>query len=178
MNSGESTLSADSSLSKEGRASGNSNSSTGANNGTSVSNSVTEQERELARDAQAEYNKGDFVACYNLLGMLEALRPQDLKVTHNQIIVDYYRSSDPRKIEILRKSLNAICMPAPTHATTGAATGVEPEDVEKSVLRYNQAVILYHSRQYQAALDIVNSLFALIEPMGKISLLLDVIVIN
>lgn len=123
-----------------------------------AANTVSEQERELAREAQLEYTRANYQACYSLLSKLEALRPQDLKVTHNKIVLDYCRSSEPSKHEVLRKSLNAICP---------LAAAAEPEDVDRSVLRYNQAVIFYHSRQYQAALEIVNNLFALIEPMGK-----------
>ncbi|XP_011494326.1 PREDICTED: CCR4-NOT transcription complex subunit 10-B [Ceratosolen solmsi marchali] len=126
-------------------------------------NAVTDQERELAREAQVEYLKADFSTCSNLLGKLELLRPQDLKITHNKIIVDYYKSNDYRRTEILKKSLKAIALAT----VTIVSQTQEADDIEKSVLRYNQAVILYHSRQYLAALEIINSLFALIEPMEE-----------
>lgn len=128
------------------------------------SNAVSDQERELAREAQLEYSRANYQACYNLLSKLEALRPQDLKVTHNKIILDYCKSHEPSRTEVLRKSLNAVC---PLTTATGTTTG-DAEDVDRSVLRYNQAVIFYHSRQYQAALEIVNNLFSLIEPMGRV----------
>lgn len=126
---------------------------------SSPNNVVSEQERELARLSHEEYSKRDYQSCAASLAKLEVLRPQDFKVTHNKIIMDYHKSSDPRKTEILKKSLNAIC------AQGGSSQ--DSEDIEKSVSRYNQAVILYHSRQYQAALEIVNSLFSLSEQMGK-----------
>lgn len=125
-------------------------------------NLVSEQESSLAREAQNEYIKGDFVACANLLEKLELLRPQDLKVTHNKIVLDYCKSTETTRIEVLRKSLNAIGVQGAVATKTA-----DSEDVDRSVLRYNQAVILYHMGQYQAALEIVNSLFAIIEPMGK-----------
>ena len=40
------------------------------------------------------------------------------------------------------------------------------EDVDHSVLYYNQAVILYHLRQYKAATKVLNKLFQFIEPLG------------
>lgn len=127
----------------------------------SSNNAVSDQERELAHSAHEEYSKCDYQSCAASLAKLEVLRPHDFKVTHNKIIMDYYKSNDAKKTEILKKSLNAIC---------GQGGNLpENEDIEKSVSRYNQAVILYHSRQYQAALEIVNSLFNLSEQMGKFS---------
>ena len=41
------------------------------------------------------------------------------------------------------------------------------EDVDHSVLYYNQAVILYHLRQYKAATKVLDKLFQFIEPLGK-----------
>ena len=40
------------------------------------------------------------------------------------------------------------------------------EDVDHSVLYYNQAVILYHLRQYKAATKVLDKLFQFIEPLG------------
>ena len=41
------------------------------------------------------------------------------------------------------------------------------EDVEHCVIYYNQAVLLYHLKQYSAALKIMHKIFSFIEPMGK-----------
>lgn len=41
------------------------------------------------------------------------------------------------------------------------------EDVEHCVIYYNQAVLLYHLKQYGAALKIMHKIFSFIEPMGK-----------
>ena len=41
------------------------------------------------------------------------------------------------------------------------------EDVEHCVIYYNQAVLLYHLKQYSAALKIMQKIFSFIEPMGK-----------
>lgn len=42
------------------------------------------------------------------------------------------------------------------------------DDVENSMLYYNQAVILYHLRQYTEAIIIGEKLYQFIEPFGKI----------
>ena len=41
------------------------------------------------------------------------------------------------------------------------------EDVDTCVLYYNYAVILYHLRQYRAALGIVSKISRYIEPLGE-----------
>lgn len=130
--------------------------------GTAV---ITEQERDLAQNALAEFKKRSFTNSLNHLNKLEVLRPKDLKVMHNKVIVEYYRS-DLKKTELARKSLNAICG-AQTTVVDDNSTDSGHDDVEKSVMRYNQAILLYHTRQYEAALGILNRLFTFIEPMGK-----------
>ncbi|XP_012284437.1 CCR4-NOT transcription complex subunit 10 isoform X2 [Orussus abietinus] len=122
---------------------------------------ITEQERELSQNAFAEFQKGSYTMCLSYLNKLEALRPKDLKVMHNKVIVEYYKS-DLKKTELTRKSLNAICGQV---SSTDAADAVDY--VEKCYMRYNQAVLLYHTKQYDAALQIVNRLFNFIEPMEE-----------
>ena len=41
------------------------------------------------------------------------------------------------------------------------------EDVEHCVIYYNQAVLLYHLKQYSKALNIMDKIFSFIEPMGE-----------
>jgi CCR4-NOT transcription complex subunit 10 len=41
------------------------------------------------------------------------------------------------------------------------------EDVEHCVIYFNQAVLLYHLKQYSTALKIMQKVFSFIEPMGK-----------
>lgn len=122
---------------------------------------ITEQERELAQNALSEFQKGAYANCLSYLNKLETLRPKDLKVMHNKVVVECYKN-DLKKTELLRKSLNAICGQMSTIDSTETI-----DDIEKCVMRYNQAVLLYHSKQYNAALQIMNRLFAFIEPMGK-----------
>ena len=45
-------------------------------------------------------------------------------------------------------------------------SGESLEDVDHSVLFYNQAIILYHLRQYRASLAILDRLFQYIDPLG------------
>lgn len=121
---------------------------------------ITEQERDLAQNALLEFQKCSYVSCLSHLNKLESLRPMDLKVTHNRVVVEYYKS-DLKKTELMRKSLNAICGQMSMDSSNTF------DDIEKCVMRYNQAVLLYHTKQYNAALQIMSRLFVFIEPMGK-----------
>lgn len=121
---------------------------------------ISEQERDLAQNALSEFQKGSYASCLSYLNKLESLRPMDLKVTHNKVVVEYYKS-DLKKTELMRKSLIAIC------GQISADSNEAIDDVEKCVMRYNQAVLLYHTKQYNAALQIMTRLFAFIEPMEE-----------
>lgn len=120
---------------------------------------VTDQERELAQNAFSEFQKGSYVSCLLHLSKLETLRPKDLKLMHNKVIVEYYKS-DLRKTEFIKKSLAAIC------GQMSMGFNEVMDDIEKCVMRYNQAVLLYHTKQYTSSLQIMNRLFSFIEPMG------------
>ncbi|CAK9803883.1 CCR4-NOT transcription complex subunit 10 [Anthophora plagiata] len=122
---------------------------------------ITEQERELAQNALSEFQKGVYASCLSYLNKLETLRPKDLKVMHNKVVVECYKN-DLKKTELLRKSLNAICGQMSITDSTETI-----DDIEKCVMRYNQAVLLYHTKQYNVALQIMNRLFAFIEPMEE-----------
>ncbi|KOC65130.1 CCR4-NOT transcription complex subunit 10 [Habropoda laboriosa] len=122
---------------------------------------ITEQERQLAQNALSEFQKGVYASCLSYLNKLETLRPKDLKVMHNKVVVECYKN-ELKKTELLRKGLNAICGQMSITDSTETI-----DDIEKCVMRYNQAVLLYHTKQYNVALQIMNRLFAFIEPMEE-----------
>ncbi|XP_078036029.1 CCR4-NOT transcription complex subunit 10 [Augochlora pura] len=120
------------------------------------------QNFELAQNALSEFQKGAYTSCLSYLNKLETLRPKDLKVMHNKVVVECYKN-DLKKTELLRKSLNAIC----GQISMTDSTDTTIDDIQKCVMRYNQAVLLYHTKQYSEALQIMNRLFAFIEPMEE-----------
>ncbi|XP_024943516.1 CCR4-NOT transcription complex subunit 10 isoform X2 [Cephus cinctus] len=122
---------------------------------------LSEQERDLAQNALIEFQKGTYSVCLSYLNKLETLRPKDLKVMHNKVVAEYYKS-DLKKTELIKKSLKAICGHMSIPDSSEAM-----DDVEKCVMRYNEAVLLYHTKQYNAALQIMNRLFTFIEPMEE-----------
>ncbi|XP_046621243.1 CCR4-NOT transcription complex subunit 10-B [Neodiprion virginianus] len=132
-----------------------------SHNNDSTASVITDQERELAQNALTDFQKSAYSGCLSNLNKLEALRPKDLKVMHNKVVTEYYKS-DLKKTELFRKSLNAICGQISTANTTEAV-----DDVERCVMRYNQAVLLFHTKQYDLALKVVNKLFTFVEPMEE-----------
>ncbi|XP_049815673.1 CCR4-NOT transcription complex subunit 10 [Schistocerca nitens] len=123
---------------------------------------ISEQEREWAQAALADFNKGNFSSCIQYLAKLEAARPQDIKVLHNKAVAEYYKS-ELKKTDLFRKNMNLVCSQA--HINIEDLDSLE--DVEHCVIYYNQAVLLYHLKQYHAALKIMNKIFSFIEPMEE-----------
>lgn len=58
---------------------------------------ITEQERELAQNALSEFQKGSYANCLSYLNKLETLRPKDLKVMHNKVVVECYKNDLKKK---------------------------------------------------------------------------------
>lgn len=50
------------------------------------------------------------------------------------------------------------------HAAVDEMDGLD--DVDNSILYYNQAIVLYHTRQYIEAISIGEKLYQFIEPFG------------
>lgn len=121
---------------------------------------ISDEERELSQHALSEFQKGSYVSCLMCLNQLENLRPKDVKVMHNRIVAEFFKNN-LRQTEIFKKNLSLIC-----GQLWGINSADAVDDVEKCVMRYNQAILLYHTRQYNAALQIMIRLFSLIEPLG------------
>ncbi|XP_054277600.1 CCR4-NOT transcription complex subunit 10 [Macrosteles quadrilineatus] len=131
-------------------------------NSNEQSSQISEQERDLAQLALTEFNKMNFAACLHHLSKLESARPNDVKVIHNRVVAEFYKS-ELKKTDVFRKSLNQVCQQAHVNVEDCDAL----EDVEHCVLFYNQSVVLYHLQQHQSALKLMNKVFSFIEPMEE-----------
>ena len=58
-----------------------------------------------------------------------------------------------------------------THVNLDSIAGLD--DVDQCVMYYNQAVMLYYSHQYGAALTIMDKLLQFVEPMGRCIIILS-----
>ncbi|XP_052230090.1 CCR4-NOT transcription complex subunit 10-like isoform X2 [Dreissena polymorpha] len=123
---------------------------------------VTEQQKELAALAMQEFDRKQFTSCCNVMNKLMAQRGSDPRVVHNKAVADFCLSGSQSTDEF-RQSLASVCQMA--HVNIESWEGLE--DVDHSVLFYNQAVILYHLRQNKAALAILDKLFPFIDPLSS-----------
>lgn len=123
---------------------------------------ITDQERDWAQTALVDFTKGSYGSCLQNLSKLETSRPQDIKVLHNKAVAEYYKS-ELKKTDHFKETITAVC----SQARVSIEDVDSLEDVEHCVVYYNQAVLLYHMKQYNAALNIVNKIFSFIEPMEE-----------
>ncbi|XP_022345104.1 CCR4-NOT transcription complex subunit 10-like [Crassostrea virginica] len=123
---------------------------------------VTEAQKELAAQAMSEFDKKQYGSCCSLMHKLIAQRPTDPKVTHNKAVAEFYQSGFLTTDEF-RQNLSKVCQMAHVNIDNSESL----EDVDHSVIYFNQAVILYHLRQYKAALNILDRLFQYIEPLEE-----------
>lgn len=97
-------------------------------------------------------------------------KENDPKILHNISITEYYLngSSDPQKLlDDFNKVKTIITEKAANQAENGDVQDETstPEDIDTALLQYNQAVILYQTRKYASALEILTRLNRTIEPI-------------
>nr|CAH7758857.1 unnamed protein product [Callosobruchus chinensis] len=119
---------------------------------------VSDQEKDLAQNALAEFKKKNYAACLQCINKLEN-RSNDLRVTHNKAVVEFFKS-DCKRTDQFQKNLSAICNQFLIQAE-------KLDDLDHSIIQFNQAVLLYHQRQYTAAQRIMDKVCKFIEPMEE-----------
>ncbi|CAE8650170.1 unnamed protein product, partial [Polarella glacialis] len=126
-----------------------------------------------ARDAFDAYHSGDHARCGKLLEQVGSFKNTfDVKVTHNTLINEYFKSgcSDPHQ---LFTQLSQAYDRARERDKKDKGRRKKDEDDEESyrededlsILRYNQALLCVQLRQYAQATLILEELFDNIEPI-------------
>eukprot|EP00026_Physarum_polycephalum_P002861 Phypoly_transcript_02870.p1 GENE.Phypoly_transcript_02870~~Phypoly_transcript_02870.p1 ORF type:complete len:843 (+),score=269.67 Phypoly_transcript_02870:83-2611(+) len=99
-------------------------------------------------------------------------KENDPKILHNIALTEYYMNgtSDPQKLLDELGKVKALVLEKTTTAQSesgeGQEEGVPPsEDIDSALLQYNQAVLLFQTRKYASALEILTRLFKTIEPI-------------
>ncbi|XP_078395959.1 CCR4-NOT transcription complex subunit 10 isoform X3 [Cetorhinus maximus] len=128
----------------------------------SLSSGVADHVKELANDAYEAYTSGQFDTCLQYLGHLQELNKDDYKISLNKAVVEFYKNGQTLT-DTLRQTLNLL--KNQVHSTVEEMDGLD--DVENSMLYYNQAIILYHLRQYTEAISIGEKLYQFIEPFAE-----------
>ncbi|KAI8504800.1 CCR4-NOT transcription complex subunit 10 [Branchiostoma belcheri] len=114
---------------------------------------ITDEERELAGKALLQFESGKYDAALNTISRLEETRPT---------VVEFHKSNCTKTDEF-RQRLQTVC--SQISIKVNDLDGLE--DVDNGVLYYNQAVVRFHTRQFQEAANILEKLFQFIEPLEE-----------
>ncbi|NWQ66350.1 CNO10 protein, partial [Neopipo cinnamomea] len=101
-------------------------------------------------------------ACLQHLNTLQDINKDDYKITLNTAVAEFCKSNQTTT-DNLRQTLNQL--KNQVHSVVEEMDGLD--DVENSMLYYNQAVILYHLRQYTEAISVGEKLYQFIEPFEE-----------
>uniref|UniRef100_A0A8C9ZSD8 CCR4-NOT transcription complex subunit 10 n=1 Tax=Sander lucioperca TaxID=283035 RepID=A0A8C9ZSD8_SANLU len=93
---------------------------------------------------------------------LQELNKEDYKIALNKAVVEFYKSSQTTT-GTLKQTLMA--MKNQVHTSAEDIDGLD--DVENSLLYYNQAIVHYHMRQYSEAIAIGERLYQFLEPFEE-----------
>ncbi|XP_075561971.1 CCR4-NOT transcription complex subunit 10 isoform X6 [Pelecanus crispus] len=123
---------------------------------------ITDQEKELSSSALQAFLAGNYDACLQHLNTLQDINKDDYKITLNTAVAEFCKSNQTTT-DNLRQTLNQL--KNQVHSAVEEMDGVD--DVENSMLYYNQAVILYHLRQYTEAISVGEKLYQFVEPFEE-----------
>ncbi|XP_023608710.1 CCR4-NOT transcription complex subunit 10 isoform X2 [Myotis lucifugus] len=130
--------------------------------GTGQSSGITDQEKELSTNAFQAFTAGNYDACLQHLACLQDINKDDYKIILNTAVAEFFKSNQTTT-DSLRQTLNQL--KNQVHSAVEEMDGLD--DVENSMLYYNQAVILYHLRQYTEAISVGEKLYQFIEPFEE-----------
>ncbi|KAG8009732.1 CCR4-NOT transcription complex subunit 10, partial [Nibea albiflora] len=133
-----------------------------AKHDSSSSPGMTDQEKEVAASAYEEFSAGKYDECLKHLEALHELNKEDYKIAMNKAVVEFYKSGQTTT-GMLKQSLMA--MKNQVHTSAEDVDGLD--DVENSLLYYNQAIIHYHMRQFSEAISIGERLYQFLEPFEE-----------
>ncbi|XP_059423344.1 CCR4-NOT transcription complex subunit 10 isoform X3 [Carassius carassius] len=123
---------------------------------------ISDQEKEMASSAFEAFKAGSYDESLKHLDSLQELNKEDCKITMNKAITDFYKSGQTTT-STLKQTL--MTLKNQMHTAVDDIDGLD--DVENSILYYNQAVIYYHLRQYSEAISIGEKLYQFLEPFEK-----------
>ncbi|XP_026573536.1 CCR4-NOT transcription complex subunit 10 isoform X1 [Pseudonaja textilis] len=123
---------------------------------------ITDQEKELSNSALQAFLAGNYDTCLQYLSCLKEINKDDYKIVLNIAVAEFCKSNQTTT-DNLKQTLNQL--KNQVHSTVEEMDGLD--DVENSMLYYNQAVVLYHLRQYTEAIIIGEKLYQFIEPFEE-----------
>uniref|UniRef100_A0A673Z311 CCR4-NOT transcription complex subunit 10 n=1 Tax=Salmo trutta TaxID=8032 RepID=A0A673Z311_SALTR len=120
---------------------------------------ISDQEKAIAANALEAFTAGNYEESLKHLGKLQELNKEDYKIALNKAIAEFYKSGQTTTCT-LKQTLIAM-----KNQVTIDIDGLD--DVENSLLYYNQAIIHYHMRQYSEAIAIGERLYQFLEPFEE-----------
>uniref|UniRef100_A0A4W5NDD5 CCR4-NOT transcription complex subunit 10 n=1 Tax=Hucho hucho TaxID=62062 RepID=A0A4W5NDD5_9TELE len=120
---------------------------------------ISDQEKAIAANALEAFTAGNYDESLKHLGKLQELNKEDYKIALNKAIAEFYKSGQTTTCT-LKQTLIAM-----KNLVTIDIDGLD--DVENSLLYYNQAIIHYHMRQYSEAIAIGERLYQFLEPFEE-----------
>ncbi|XP_056619290.1 CCR4-NOT transcription complex subunit 10 isoform X2 [Triplophysa dalaica] len=129
---------------------------------SSSSPGISDQEKEMAISAFQAFKAESYESSLKQLNCLQELNKEDYKIAMNKAVTDFYKSGQTTT-STLKHTL--LTLKNQMHTAVDDIDGLD--DVENSILYYNQAVIHYHLRQYSEALSIGEKLYQFLEPFEK-----------
>uniref|UniRef100_A0A668AX59 CCR4-NOT transcription complex subunit 10 n=1 Tax=Myripristis murdjan TaxID=586833 RepID=A0A668AX59_9TELE len=116
----------------------------------------------MAASAYEAFSAGKYDESLKHLETLQELNKEDYKIAMNKAIAEFYKSGQTTT-GTLKHTLMA--MKNQVHTSVEDIDGLD--DVENSLLYYNQAIIHYHMRQYSEAISIGEKLYQFLEPFEE-----------
>ncbi|XP_076844614.1 CCR4-NOT transcription complex subunit 10 isoform X1 [Brachyhypopomus gauderio] len=123
---------------------------------------ISDQEKEMATNAYEAFTSGNYDESLRQLESLQELNKEDYKIAMNKAVAEFFRSGQTTT-GTLRQTLMTI--KKQMHSAVEDIDGFD--DVENSILYYNQAIIYYHMRQYSEAISIGEKLYQFLEPFEE-----------
>lgn len=125
---------------------------------------LSDHQRELANQAMQEFDRGSYNQCSTTMTRLADARPTDVKVVLNRAVSLFYQSNC-KAIDEFRHNIQTVFNMARISPDLSEKSNLD--DADYAVVYYNKAVLLYHEKQYRAALSILEKLFKYIEPIDE-----------
>ncbi|KAG8572877.1 hypothetical protein GDO81_012197 [Engystomops pustulosus] len=132
------------------------------NEGSANCSGISDQEKELSRCSFQAFTAGSYETCVQHLGELKEINKDDYKIMLNMAVTEFYKSNQTTTDQ-LKQTLNQLRNEV--HSAVDEMDSLD--DVENSMLYYNQAVILYYLRQHMEAIAIGEKLYQFIEPFEE-----------
>uniref|UniRef100_A0A672H6D1 CCR4-NOT transcription complex subunit 10 n=1 Tax=Salarias fasciatus TaxID=181472 RepID=A0A672H6D1_SALFA len=124
------------------------------------SSSLTNQPK--LQQVMVYFQAGNYQESLKHLDALQELHKDDYKIVLNRAVVEFYHSGQTTT-GTLKQALTSIN--SQVHSSSEDVDGLD--DVENSVLYYNQAVVHFHLRQYSEAISIGEKLYQFLEPFER-----------